>query len=195
MNTNIEPVELRSEVMTVTVTNDSDNKMMNMMSESSEISAFVVQQPPTKKVKKERDPNQPKKPLNNYFLFQRDFRARFKESHPSATSAELTKMMNEAWEKMTREEADYYDNLAKEHSAVYLKALEEYNNKKKQEVESSESVIADDTIPSATTTDHTTTDTIPVFITPTPAHNSSDTTETPRKKKKKNKEKHEKHSE
>lgn len=183
MNTNIEPVELKSEV----VTNDFDNKML---SESSEISAVSVQQPPTKKVKKERDPNQPKKPLNNYFLFQRDFRAKFKESHPSATSAELTKMMNEAWEKMTREQAEYYDNLAKEHSAAYLKELEEYNDRKKQQVESSGSVITanDDVINS--------TDIIPVFISPAPlqADKSSDT-ETLRKKKKKNKEKHEKHSE
>ena len=197
MSTNLDPLPVITESV------DQSNTTSTVV--SNEIDTSVVSQPPAKKAKKERDPNQPKKPLNNYFLFQRDFRARFKESHPTATSAELSKMMNEAWDNMKVEEKDYYEKLAKEHAANYAKALDEYNKKKNAEgmtesmsvegmnesmSEANEAVTA--ATAAAAIYDNFDSIALPV-VTDIPMTSSD--AETPKKKKKKNKEKREKHSE
>jgi hypothetical protein len=173
MNNNLEPVELRNEVLSTT----EETMGMELSEGISPISVVTVQRPSSiKKVKKERDPNQPKKPLNNYFLFQRDFRARFKESHPTATSSELNKVMTETWENMSKEEAQYYDDLAKEHYSTYMKTLEEY--KRKQEGDNSKEITITETPETTETTE------IDMAI------NLNPSTEEPlKKKKKKNKEK------
>lgn len=192
MNNNLEPVELRSEVMT--------NESMEASENGSHVAVEAVQAPPAKKVKKERDPNQPKKPLNNYFLFQRDFRALFKESNPTATSAELNKAMTESWTNISKEKAQYYDNLAKEHQSAYMKALEEYKKKSSTEniehssettdntehIEDFNSQIAQTTTPNLV---------ISPAATPVDIVMTSSDAEAPKKKKKKNKEKREKSSE
>lgn len=198
MNNNLEPVELRNEVM-------SDEPMET----TDHLAVESVQAPPAKKVKKERDPNQPKKPLNNYFLFQRDFRARFKESHPTATSAELNKAMTESWTNISKEEAQYYEILAKEHQSAYMKALEEYKKKSSTEtltetIEPTE--LTELTEPTGHSEDfstvitvnpyttHTTHTTHTLAATPVDINMTSSDAEAPKKKKKKNKEKREKSS-
>jgi hypothetical protein len=191
MKDNLEPVELRSEAFAVSeetavISDTSDNNISAVS--TSEASAA---QPPAKKMKKERDPNLPKKPLNSYFLFQRDYRPQFKEKHPNGTFDEFKEFMNATWKQLPAEKREYYDKLAKEHFAAHTKEVEEYNRKKASGENITESITED----IAENISDEKNDIVPVAL-PVVADipmTSSDA-ETPKKKKKKNKNKEKRES-
>jgi len=53
-----------------------------------------------KKVRKPKDPNEPKRPPSTYLLFQNDVRKGLKAKHPSATNSELLAMISRMWQEM-----------------------------------------------------------------------------------------------
>jgi len=58
--------------------------------------------------KKKKDPNAPKKPLSSYLIFsvtrQRDIKAK----NPSATFAEISKIVSEEWKNLSEEKKKKY---------------------------------------------------------------------------------------
>jgi len=53
----------------------------------------------TKKAKKEKDPNRPKRPMSAFVLFGQDNRDRIKKENPTATFGEVGKLLGEEWKK------------------------------------------------------------------------------------------------
>ena len=75
----------------------------------------VVQKRPrqTRRNKKERDPNEPQKPVSAYALFFRDMQAGIKARNPNASFGEVSKHVASMW-----------DNLDPDHKAAYKKRTE-----------------------------------------------------------------------
>ena len=86
-----------------------------------------------KRVKKEKDPNAPKKEPNNYMNWCNSHRAEYKSKNPEAKPTELTKLMGAAW----RELSD--DEKAKWKSSSSLDILEKYVEQAIKELSSSSS--------------------------------------------------------
>jgi|LakMenEpi03Aug12_release.lakeMendotaPanAssembly.Ray.scaffolds.fasta_scaffold279676_2 hypothetical protein len=57
-----------------------------------------------KRVKKEKDPNAPKKEPNNYMNWCNANRAEYKSKNPEAKPTELTKLMGAAWRELSDDE-------------------------------------------------------------------------------------------
>ena len=137
-------------------------------------------QPAAKKAKKEKDPNAPKRPLNAYFLFQRDQRAHLKSTQPDLPYAESNKLMNEAWEKMSSEERAKYENEAKVLLEAYNKEFKAYKEGTLAEPIKTEAVKAETA--KAEISESPSSQSLDV-----PVASQSSSTETPKKKKKKQK--------
>jgi len=57
-----------------------------------------------KRVKKEKDPNAPKKEPNNYMNWCNAHRAEYKSKNPDAKPTELTKLMGAGWRELSDSE-------------------------------------------------------------------------------------------
>ncbi|ONI32140.1 hypothetical protein PRUPE_1G350700 [Prunus persica] len=85
----------------------------------------TTSEPKSKRAKKDKDPNAPKRPLTAFFLFMDDFRKSFKEANPDSKLVKtVAKEGGEKWKSMTDEEKKPYVDKAAELKAEYKKALE-----------------------------------------------------------------------
>ncbi|XP_057961575.1 high mobility group B protein 7-like isoform X2 [Malania oleifera] len=81
----------------------------------------------TKRLRKIKDPNMPKRPPTAFFLFMDDFRKTYKEANPDSKSvAVVAKEGGEKWKSMTNEEKKTYTDRVAELKAEYEKAMETY---------------------------------------------------------------------
>ncbi|MCO5552939.1 hypothetical protein L7F22_006459 [Adiantum nelumboides] len=90
------------------------------------------------KAKKEKDPNQPKRPPSAFFLFLEDFRQSYKMANPNAKggSAQITKAGSEKWRSMADEAKEPYVKRCADMKEDYQKALKLYNFAGKDSIES-----------------------------------------------------------
>uniref|UniRef100_A0A7N0TZC2 HMG box domain-containing protein n=1 Tax=Kalanchoe fedtschenkoi TaxID=63787 RepID=A0A7N0TZC2_KALFE len=89
---------------------------------------------PSKKVKKDKDPNMPKRPPTAFFIFMDEFRKTYKEANPDNKSvSEVAKKGGEEWKSKTDEEKKQYVDKAKELKAEYERAMENYNAGKQED--------------------------------------------------------------
>ena len=184
MSSDLEPVVLKRPI--------EIEETRNFETSSSPISAVGVlnqsasiAQQPAKKVKKEKDPNAPKRPLNSYFLFQRDHRLLLKSTQPDLPFSEMSRLINEAWDKMSTEDHSKYENEAKTLLEAYNKENKAYKEGKEEKpVIVTESVITEQAPSSTTSAASKGAQTLEI---PLPESTSSSSAESPKKKKKKQK--------
>ncbi|KAJ6826581.1 high mobility group B protein 6-like [Iris pallida] len=81
-----------------------------------------------KKVKKEKDPLKPKKPVSAFFMYASDRRAALHEEAKSMV--EISKIAGEEWKNMTQEKKAPYEEMAKKRMEEYNRQIELYNQKK-----------------------------------------------------------------
>lgn len=85
-----------------------------------------------KKLKKTKDPDEPKKPTTAWLLFCGDTRSQLMADNPGTKQSELSKMMSPMWKKLQESE----DPVDVARVAGYLKTVEEeratYNSSKKK---------------------------------------------------------------
>jgi hypothetical protein len=85
-----------------------------------------------KKLKKTKDPDEPKKPTTGWLLFCGETRAQLMAENPGTKQSELSKMMSPMWKKL--QESKDPDDVAR--VAGYLKTVEQeratYNSSKKK---------------------------------------------------------------
>lgn len=124
MSSNLEPTDLNvtSDINTPS-TADTVNTVSTPTTPATETAV-------NKKAKKEKDPNAPKRPLNAYFLFQRDYRPKLKSANPDLPHTDQNKLLSEAWEKMSLEERTRYEGEAKGLYEEYAKEIKEYKGVK-----------------------------------------------------------------
>ncbi|KAI5057532.1 hypothetical protein GOP47_0027547 [Adiantum capillus-veneris] len=101
------------------------------------IDAIEVSPKPVR-AKKEKDPNQPKRPPTAFFLFMEDFRQTYKKANPNAKggSAQISKAGSETWRSMSDEAKEQYAKKCAGMKEEYQKALKIYNSAGKDSIES-----------------------------------------------------------
>jgi len=82
-----------------------------------------------KKEKKEKDKNAPKGGKNAYLLYSIEMRATYKNDHPNAKPAEITKGLGEIWQNLSTEEKKPYLDKQKKDKERYERQLKEYEEK------------------------------------------------------------------
>jgi len=99
---------------------------------------------PSRKKRKNKDPNAPKKPCSAFFHYSRRLRPKIKENNPQATFGQLGKLIGEEWSKLGPEARKEYEELAAADKERYEKENKAYLAKKKEEeAESSSSSDSD----------------------------------------------------
>jgi hypothetical protein len=63
--------------------------------------------------KKVKDPNQPKKPMNAFFLYQRDHRQELKQSFPEESPNEIAKLLSLKWSSESTQVKAKYEEEAR----------------------------------------------------------------------------------
>lgn len=84
----------------------------------------------TKKVKKPRDPNAPKRARGSYVFFTNYIRPIIMKERPNTKFVELGSMMGERWRSLSADERKKYEELANEDRDRFNRETEEYNAKK-----------------------------------------------------------------
>lgn len=82
--------------------------------------------PRGKKRKRPKDENAPKQPLTGYVRFLNDRREKVRADNPTATFADLTKLLAVEWSKLAAEEKQRYLDEADRDRERYQKELEQY---------------------------------------------------------------------
>ncbi|GKY93162.1 hypothetical protein MPSEU_000284200 [Mayamaea pseudoterrestris] len=111
---------------------DEDKKKYQQMSDKdheryrAEMETYVPssnasddEQDKPKKKKQKKDPDAPKKPMTAYIAFCNETRPGLKNSHPEKSFGELTKIVSEAWGKLSTEEKQKYNAAAKDAKDKY----------------------------------------------------------------------------
>ena len=80
----------------------------------------------TKKIKKKKDPNAPKKAQNAYLLFCNDAKPKLKEQ--GLEFGELNSTLGKNWKNISEEEKDKYTKLAKEDKVRFMDEMETYKS-------------------------------------------------------------------
>jgi hypothetical protein len=75
-------------------------------------------------------PVAPKRPMSGYFLFVQASRDAYKQTHPDASVAQITKALAVEWGALSDEEKRPYDEQVAEAKARYEAALESYSARK-----------------------------------------------------------------
>ena len=76
--------------------------------------------------KKAKDPNEPKRPISAYFIFNADNREATKKENPGATTADLTKKLAEKWNALGEAAKKPYEEKAAALKKQYEIDLAEY---------------------------------------------------------------------
>ncbi|KAL9537794.1 hypothetical protein MBANPS3_011457 [Mucor bainieri] len=76
--------------------------------------------------RKRKDPNAPKQPPSNFFLFSNSIREQVDKQHPEATFTEKSKIYGARWRKLSEEQKKPFTELAKKEREKYLKEVAAY---------------------------------------------------------------------
>jgi len=99
-------------------TEETQRSLSSLVSSSSARSA-------SKKTSEMKDPNRPKRANSAYMFFQKDMRSAMKETHPTATMTDATKIIAAKWKETSEKERVKYQQMAdrdKERHASEMKA-------------------------------------------------------------------------
>lgn len=194
MNSSLEPSALLKRAFetseapcAASVTGTGSSNSQTESASAASASAIVTAAPVAKRVKKEKDPNAPKRPLNAYFLFQREHRLHLKSTQPDLPHSESLKSMNEAWEKMSSTDRSRYENEAKALLEAFNKENKAYKESKDAGFEVTSPIVSESPVespikaPVESPVESDVEAPLPIFSP------SSEAVDTPKKKKKKDK--------
>ncbi|GIX74301.1 high mobility group protein DSP1 [Caerostris extrusa] len=88
----------------------------------------------SKKRKRTKDPNAPKRSLSAFFWFSNDERPKVKESIPDGTVGDVAKELGRRWNQVSADTKAKYEGLAAKDKARYLKEVKAYKGKKTKTV-------------------------------------------------------------
>jgi len=79
-------------------------------------------------MKKERDPNKPKRALSAFFYYAKDERPKVREIHPEYSVGEVAKELGRQWNELTDEQKAPYETSAESDRARYDVAMKAYRS-------------------------------------------------------------------
>lgn len=92
-------------------------------------SAKASTAPAAKKMKKEKDPNAPKRPLSAYFIFSNEIRPTVKKQNPDAKITDMSKIIGDMWKGMDDGKKAKYQKKADTDKERYEKEMAAYKKK------------------------------------------------------------------
>ena len=102
----------------------------NSKSQSRNAALSVNKRKTTKKEKKVKDPNKPKRPASAFFVFMEEFRKQYKEKHPNNKSvAAVGKAGGDKWKSLSDAEKAPYIAKADKRKVEYEKTMKAYNKR------------------------------------------------------------------
>lgn len=139
MSSNMEPVNLVKRAVVEDIHNEADEKEAASNNYINDIGCVdISSEPPSKKVKKIKDPNAPRRPLNIFFRFQRDYRALLLAQNPAMPYSEITGKIKEAFDKLSPDEKARYEAEFKKDSERYTDEMKRYTENPQEFVSESE---------------------------------------------------------
>ncbi|KAL3224433.1 hypothetical protein MRX96_026553 [Rhipicephalus microplus] len=84
----------------------------------------------SKKRKRAKDPNAPKRPLSAFFWFCNDERPNVRQENPDSSVGEVAKELGRRWNEVGDDVKAKYEGLAAKDKARYEKELKAYKGKK-----------------------------------------------------------------
>jgi len=113
--------------------NDKEKKTFNDMTEMDriryerEMKEYVSRGgKPTKRTKKKKDPNAPKRPQSAFFLFCADHRGPLRQTNPSLSVGDIAKQLGKKWAECSTETRKKYSDQSDIEKAKYVKEIEKY---------------------------------------------------------------------
>jgi hypothetical protein len=85
-------------------------------------------------LRKPKDPNSPKKPVPAYFAFSNERRQEVKNSNPSATNGEVSRLLSKMWKDAPEEVRKFYLDREAEERERYTESMAEWKAKRRREV-------------------------------------------------------------
>lgn len=80
----------------------------------------------TKRGKKKKDPNAPKRPQSAFFLFCADHRGPLRQGNPSLSVGDIAKMLGKKWAECSTETRKIYSDKSEIEKAKYVQVMEKY---------------------------------------------------------------------
>ena len=93
-------------------------------SRKTEVMKLVTSTP--RKEKKERHPDQPKRPLTSYFLFMQDQRPIVRKKHPALKGTEVNTKISELWKTVSTKDKKRYEERALVLKKEWAQKMEEF---------------------------------------------------------------------
>lgn len=84
-------------------------------------------------LRKPKDPNSPKKPVPAYFAFSNERRQEVKNSNPSATNGEVSRLLSKMWKDAPEEVRKFYLDREAEEREKYTESMAEWKAKRRRE--------------------------------------------------------------
>lgn len=84
-------------------------------------------------LRKPKDPNSPKKPVPAYFAFSNERRQEVKNSHPSATNGEVSRLLSKMWKDAPEEVRKFYLDREAQEREKYTESMTEWKAKRRRE--------------------------------------------------------------
>jgi hypothetical protein len=79
-----------------------------------------------KKVKKQRDPNMPKRPATSYMLYCSETREKVKSENPDIKPKEITTRIGKMWNELSDKDKAKYNKKAEKERSDYNKKMDQY---------------------------------------------------------------------
>lgn len=98
----------------------------------------------TKKPRKVKDKNEPKKNVTSFVFFGNDMRAKVRSENPGMSMTEVTKELGRRWKELPEEERKQYEQLAKADKERYMTEMDIYKAKKREAMEIDDGGADDD---------------------------------------------------
>jgi len=89
---------------------------------------------PAKKGKRRKDPDEPKRPPNNFLLFCMENRSSVKKAQPGSSFADITTTLSQMWGAMTEDDKQPYTQKQIHAKKIYEKEMKEFYTSKRTEI-------------------------------------------------------------
>ncbi|WOL08146.1 FACT complex subunit SSRP1 [Canna indica] len=81
-----------------------------------------------RKPKRKKDPNAPKRAMSGFMFFSNAERENLKKNNPGMSFTDVGRALGERWKKMTAEEKEPYESMAKADTKRYREAMADYKS-------------------------------------------------------------------
>jgi len=119
---------------------DREKRYFNYVAEKEkknsamQINKSPARNPRSRKTKKPKDPNAPKRALSGFFWFSTEFRGQVKAANPDFGVGDVAKELGKRWAECTEAEKAIYEEMAEKDRQRYDKEKQAYVLKQREDI-------------------------------------------------------------